>query len=280
DFMKGMTNASHAARSDKTTITTKRGKMPWSDLTPKVRGGWRGLMLRWFKKTGWISWLGLVDQGLLPPLVASIVRSFVVDAGVFGCTNVWSSFCDTISSAQSVLDHTTVVLVYAEVVNGIRQVECRQIAKNLPGLRAFGGDFNSCGTPGCNPLPSDMRVFNRLKLRPNNSKVRLQCLKCGWKSAWVKTDEDNKHFKRVNRKTAPQVFWHHFPPSIDLQNFFVDFTKRTNGESQASATKANSKGSKRKGRKNRSGGTSEMIQDSDMVDADDSDDLFAMKVDE
>ncbi|KAG1717612.1 uncharacterized protein EDB91DRAFT_1016389, partial [Suillus paluster] len=88
--------------------------------------------------------VGFGGSGTLPPLVASIVRSFVVDAGVFGCTNVWSSFCDTISSAQSVLDHTTVVLVYAEVVNGIRQVECRQIAKNLPGLRAFGGDFNSC----------------------------------------------------------------------------------------------------------------------------------------
>jgi hypothetical protein len=44
---------------------------------------------------------------------------------------------------------------------------------------------------------------------------------CSWSSPWVRTDADNKHFIRVNSLAAPQIFWHHFPPSKELQEFFV-----------------------------------------------------------
>ncbi|KAG1725722.1 uncharacterized protein EDB91DRAFT_1254660 [Suillus paluster] len=279
DFLNSMVHASHAARSDKTEITTKRGKKPWTDLTPKVRGGRRGLMLvscgpairvrhhfdsivELVQKDQFDFVLGFGGSGTLPSTVSSIIRSVVVEFGVFGRTDVWPSFCDIMSSYQSVLDNTTAVLVYAQVgVEGQRQVECRQLAKNVPGLRAFGAEYKSCGTPGCNPAPSDIRVFNQVigtckDLKP---KVRVQCLKCNWKSTWAVTDQDNEHFKRVNPISAPQIFWHRFPPSAALQNFFVDLTLKME---QVSAKESTSQGKKQY---QRAGATSEI--DTLMVDA-------------
>jgi hypothetical protein len=67
-------------------------------------------------------------------------------------------------------------------------------------------------------MPADLRMYNR------DSKVHLRCLRCKWRSTPVSTDEDNKHFKRIEKTLAPTLFWHHYPPSSDLQNFFVEQT--------------------------------------------------------
>lgn len=173
--------------------------------------------------------IGFGGSGTLPSMVSHTVRSFVVETGVFGRTDPWSAICHMLTSNHDVLDYSTAVVVYATVVNGSRQVECRQITKDAPGLRAFGYEFRSCGKPGCSPCAPDLRVFNR------KERVRVRCLKCGWQSSWARTDRDNKHFKRVNALAAPQLFWHHFPPSPDLQNFFVDLTERQNAIAAQSA---------------------------------------------
>jgi hypothetical protein len=164
----------------------------------------------------------------LPSTVSNTVRSLVMGTGVFGRTDMWSAVCDMVASSHDFLDYTTAVVVYASTVDNRRVVECRQIGKDIPGSRAFGYEFKSCPTPGCHPAPADMRVHNQ------NFRVHLRCLKCDWRSACARNDEDNKHFKRLHKLVAPQLFWHHFPPSTDLQNYFVELTNTEQAEPRPS----------------------------------------------
>ncbi|KAG1721315.1 uncharacterized protein EDB91DRAFT_1256570 [Suillus paluster] len=291
ELLQSMGDASRAARHHKTEITTKSGKKPWCDLSAKTRGGWRGLIMmscgpairvhHHFKSVVQLVnddqfdfVLGFGGSGTLPSLVAPIVRSLVVETGVFGRTDIWTSFCDLIAANQGVLDYTAAVLVYSTVFEGNRRVECRQVAKNMPGLRAFGAELGSCATPGCNPSSSDMRVFNRTV--NGKPKVSVRCLKCSWRSAWARTDQDNKHFKRVHPIIAPQVFWHHFPPSAELQNFFVTIT---DDEASQAKGKGENKGGKGKGRMKRKLDTASVVMnDTEMMDKEDSDDGANMDV--
>jgi hypothetical protein len=200
----------------------------------------------------------------LPSTVASAVRSFVTEIGVFGRTDIWPALCDMLAASNDFLDYTTAVVVFAETVDGRRVVESRQISKDISGVRAFGYEFKSCATPGCQPAPADMRVHN------NGPRVHLRCLKCKWRSSAVRTDQDNKHFKRIRKLHAPQLFWHHFPPSTDLQNFFVEIT---NSDDAQSAPPRVAKGgeNKRKKRKIQAEIALDMQEDSEMAinDADD-----------
>ncbi|KAG2062431.1 hypothetical protein BDR04DRAFT_1123945, partial [Suillus decipiens] len=162
--------------------------------------------------------LAFGGSGTLPSMISGFVRSLLLEIAVFGVTDVWSALCHVLATNNDLLDYTTVVLVYAVMSGEDRVLECRQVTKDIPGLRAFGYEFKSCGTPGCHPTSADLRVYNR------DSKVHLRCLKCHWRSAPVSTDEDNKHFKRVDKTLSPMLFWHYYPPSTDLQNFFVEKT--------------------------------------------------------
>ncbi|KAG1756183.1 uncharacterized protein EDB91DRAFT_1241280 [Suillus paluster] len=230
EFLKGTANASLAATSDESVITTKTGKEPWCKLTPNARGGRRVLMLL-VDKDMFDFVLGFSGSGMLPSFISTIMRSLIVECG-------------------GILNYTTAVLVYATTTKGKQNVECHQIAKNSPGRHAFGTEYRSCGTAGCNLSVTNICVYNRSTGRP---KVSLLCLKCGWTSVWVRTDEDNEHFKRVHPVLAPQVFWHHFPPSTGLQNFFVDLTDNNKDKSSQSCREkeGKSKGGKGNAKKRR-----------------------------
>jgi hypothetical protein len=281
-FVKNMKRSSDAARSDRTVKKTLNGSTPWCDLTPSARGGCRGLFMVScgpairvshhfdavkslvqecvfcclhvkLSLTAFILYsyfysdivdfvLAFGGSGTLPSTVSSTVRSLIMDTGVFGRTDIWSSLCEMVASSNDFLDYTTAVVIYACTVDNRRVVECRQIGKDIPGTRAFGYEFKSCPTPGCCPAPADMRVHNQ------NVKVHLRCLKCKWRSACARTDEDNKHFKRLNKLAAPQLFWHHFPPSTDLQNYFVELTKAEKAQPGPSQ-----RGEGKKGKKSKSG---------------------------
>jgi hypothetical protein len=174
-------------------------------------------------------------------MISNTVRSLLLEVGVFGHTDIWSAVCDLLSSSNEFLDYTTAVVVYAATVDNQRVVECRQVSKDIPGVRAFGYEFKSCGTPGCHPAPADIRVYN------NAARVHLRCLKCKWRSGWVKTDQDNKHFKRINKMIAPSLFWHYFPPTTSLQNFFVEVPANEDNRGHATSSP------KEKGKKDKKG---------------------------
>ncbi|KAG2335998.1 hypothetical protein BDR05DRAFT_953664 [Suillus weaverae] len=246
EFVTAMKASADAARNDTTVCKTFNGKAPWCDVTAKARGGRRGLFMvscgpairvsHHFEEVKALVDSDVVDfvlafggSGTLPSMISNTVRSFMMEMGVFGRKDVWEGLCQMLATSNDFLEYTTAVVVYSSYLTGQRTVECRQITKDSPGVRAFGFEFKACATPGCHPSAADMRVFNK------KGRVQLRCLKCGWRSAWVKTDQDNDHFQRVHKIVAPTLFWHHFPPSTGLQNFFVEVSK-PNPEAAASAS--------------------------------------------
>jgi hypothetical protein len=211
--------------------------------------------------------IGFGGSGTLPSMVSNAVRSIVIELGVFGGTDVWQAICEILVCSNDFLDYTTAVVVFASTVDNKRVAECRQISKDIAGTRAFGYEFKSCPTPKCQPVPADMRVHNK------GAKVQLRCASCKWRSSWIKNTEDNKHFRLVSKLRAPQLFWHHFPPSTDLQNFFVEVTNAERAQVAAFTQEGQSK--KVLGKKGKSKRQGEMVmamqQDAKMAD-DDSDD--------
>lgn len=179
--------------------------------------------------------LAFGGSGTLPSMISNTVRSFMMEMGVFGRKDVWAGLTQMLATSNDFLEYTTAVVVYSSYLTGQRTVECRQITKDSLGVRAFGFEFKACATQGCHPSAADMRVFNK------DAKVHLCCLKCHWRSAWVRTDEDNEYFKRVHKIVAPTLFWHHFPPSIGLQNLFVEVSKPKAGAAASSSTIASGK---------------------------------------
>lgn len=182
--------------------------------------------------------LAFGGSGTLPSTVSSTVRSLLLEIGVFGETDVWTALCNVLASSNDLLDYTTAVLVYSTTSNGERVVKCRQIGKDIPGVRAFGYEFKSCATPGCQPTAADLRVFN------SDSKIHLRCLKCKWRSASVSTNQDNQHFKKIDKTNSPNLFWHYYPASSSLQNFFVE---QTIGQKDVEAAASHQKGRGKKG---------------------------------
>ncbi|KAG2046979.1 hypothetical protein BDR06DRAFT_977095 [Suillus hirtellus] len=237
EFMECMGEASSAASGDATVNITATGKKPWCDLTAKARGGRRALLLvgghpavrfrhnfeslvSLVENDKFDFVLGFGGSGTSASQISHTVRSLIVETGVFGQTDPWSALRDILTSNHQVLDYTTVVLLYATTASVPRQMECRQIGKDAPALRAFGYEFKMCGTSGCDPGLKGIQVYNQ------KEKIRVRCTSCHWKSAWARNDEDNEYFKRVNALAAPQIFWHHFPPSKELQQFFIKLKQR------------------------------------------------------
>jgi hypothetical protein len=163
--------------------------------------------------------IGFGGASTLPVNVGPMVQAFIRSATLFGIPDVWDSLCELLASSPEVLDYNTVVIVYGAYAEGKRVVESREISKHRPPYRAFGHEFSACAKEGCRPAVSDNRVSTK------HGKVRITCAKCQWTSAWVAIDKDNEFFFRVKPTIAPTLFWHHYPASAGLNNFFVNATR-------------------------------------------------------
>ncbi|KAG2060956.1 hypothetical protein BDR06DRAFT_966776 [Suillus hirtellus] len=232
EFLEYMGVASSVAKSDATVNITATRKKPWCDLTVKARQGWRVLLLvgshptirfphhfeslmALVKNEKFDFVLGFGGSGSSISQISHTVCSLIVETGVFRQTDPWSALRNILTSNHQVLDHTTVVVLYTTTANGSQQVKHCQIGKDTPASHAFAYEFKMCGKAGCDPGLKGIQVYNQ------KEKVHVGCTLCHWKSAWARNDEDNELFKRVNALTVPQIFWHHFPPSNDFQQFFV-----------------------------------------------------------
>ncbi|KAG2059845.1 hypothetical protein BDR06DRAFT_967416 [Suillus hirtellus] len=139
-------------------------------------------------------------------MVQNTIRSLLLEIGVFGETNVWTALCNVLASSNDLLDYTTAVLVYSTISNREHVIECWQISKDIPG-------------------------------------VHIHYLKCKWRSASVSTNQDNQHFKKIDKTNAPNLFWHYYPTSSSLQNFFVEQTIRKK-DNEAAALHQKGRGKK------------------------------------
>ncbi|KAG1776717.1 hypothetical protein EV702DRAFT_1046040 [Suillus placidus] len=237
-FINAMKMASLHARNDESSETTIKDNVPWCDTTPKARGGRCGLilvtcgpamrvshhfdsLLTLVKDNIFDYIIGFGGASTLPVNVGPTVQAFVRNATLFGILDVLDSLYELLASSPDVLDHNTVMIVYASYAEGKCVVESREISKHRPPYRALGYEFSACATEGCHPAVSDNWVSTK------DGKVQITCAKCHWKSAWVSIDEDNKYFFCVKPTIAPMLFWHHFPPSAGLNNFFVNTVRAT-----------------------------------------------------
>ncbi|KAG1805998.1 uncharacterized protein BJ212DRAFT_1303849 [Suillus subaureus] len=135
EFLKCMGEASDAARSHHSILTTAKSMKLWCNLTTKARGGWRGLLLvscgpairvshhfesvlKLVKSDQFKVMVVFGGSGTLPSMVSHTVYSFIVEAGVFGQTDPWSAICHMLTSNNDVLDYTMAVVVYVTTVNG------------------------------------------------------------------------------------------------------------------------------------------------------------------
>ncbi|KAG1785201.1 uncharacterized protein HD556DRAFT_1314462 [Suillus plorans] len=115
EFMECMGAASSAASGDTIVNITATGKKPWCDLTAKARGGRRALLL-----VGSHPSIRLRHNfESLVSLVENDKFDFVLGFGGSG-------------TSASQISHTCP-----------RQIECRQIGKDAPALRAFGYEFKT-----------------------------------------------------------------------------------------------------------------------------------------
>jgi hypothetical protein len=154
------------------------------------------------------------------------VLAFIRAAAVFGCTDVWKSLCDLLVTNPDVMEHTTVIVVYACYVDGKRTVESREVAKHST-HRALGHKFSICGNKGCNSSMADT-----ISVSVVENMVQLTCGQCQWHSAWLPTnqDNDNDHFLLVKPTITPLLFWHNFPRSPRLHKPFVDTVSGDNAQ--------------------------------------------------
>lgn len=216
---------------------------------PPARGGWRGLLLTSsgsfftghpfetelirlvercvlspspvrFLSMSWFGYSGKFDfvvalsvrRAVAPQAAAffsTALRGVVLDppAAVLtngGALSAWDALLRACCSQPAVFDHTPAVIAFKERYS--TAVECRQIARHNPPFTAWGVVFDSC-KKGCAVLPSDITI------RTRGDAARSICLKCGWKSPFVRASQvEGLH------DLGHGIFWHSFPPSLVLRN--------------------------------------------------------------
>jgi hypothetical protein len=140
----------------------------------------------------------------------------VIEAiGVDKTGNIWDTVSRVVGRDLNLLTMNSVVVIYRERGG---EVKSRHIGLHCPPLRAWGVEFSACATEGCRPAPYDFII------RDNDTGVRITCRLCHWRSVSLKLSDVKGVLFRLS-STVPNVFWHEYPPSLELQDVFVTVTK-------------------------------------------------------
>jgi hypothetical protein len=247
DFLRLTRDASNAAMSS--VCPPEPG---WYSDSPYIRGGWRGLFVascgpavrhpagfRDLKRmvTGYVCRLALSFREVDSPAhrdifdfvmafagsstISTFIKTAISQAiegmGVDKSGNIWETISRVVARDINLLHTNTVVLIYRER-EGAREVKSRQIGLHYPPMRAWGFEFTACGNDACRPSPYDF------SMKDNESGTRIVCRLCGWASTALKIKDVEGLFVRLS-STVPNVFWHEYPPSAELQDVFVRITK-------------------------------------------------------
>lgn len=105
--------------------------------------------------------VGFGGLGTLPSMISNAVQSIIMEIGVFGHTNIWSTICKILVCSNDFCDYTMAVVVFTSTVNNKCIAECHHISKDIPETYTFGYEFKSCPTPKCQPVPASMHVHNK-----------------------------------------------------------------------------------------------------------------------
>ncbi|KAI9568141.1 hypothetical protein HD554DRAFT_2172539 [Boletus coccyginus] len=210
----------------------------WYKDSPLYRGGWRGLLLATCGPavrvpSGFKDLRGFVDRDEFDFVLAfggcstishyakGTISQAIEGVGVDNTGGLWESLSRLAGRELKQLQMNTVVLIYRERGEGVK---CRQIGLHQPPMRAWGVEFSACGKEGCRPTPYDFDI------RDSGGRVHFTCRLCHWRSAALR-DSDLKGLVFRLSSSLPDVYWHDYPPSMELQDALVRATKhKTAGE--------------------------------------------------
>jgi hypothetical protein len=165
--------------------------------------------------------LAFAGSSTISNYVKGAVSQAIEAMGLDKTDGIWETIARVVGRDVNLLQTNNVALIYRE--RG-EQVKCRLIGLHCPPLRAWGFEFTACGKHDCRPSAYDFLI------RDNESGVRMTCRLCNWRSASLKLRDVEGLLFRLS-STVPNVFWHEYPPSAQLQNVFVRVTKAKEGVS-------------------------------------------------
>ena len=159
----------------------------------------------------------------LSAYVKTAISESIVGIGVDKTSGIWQTISHAVGRDMKLLHTNNVIVIYRERGEGIK---CRQIGLHCPPLRAWGFEFKACAKSDCRPSQHDFII------RDNDVGVRMTCRVCEWQSASLKFRDVEGLLYRLSR-TTPDVFWHEYPPSAELENVFVSTTERKGSQGRA-----------------------------------------------
>lgn len=159
--------------------------------------------------------LAFAGSSTLSNHIKNTVSQAIEGLGVDNAGNIWETMSQVVGRDLTLLQMNSVVVIYRERGG---EVKCRHIGSHCPPLRAWGVEFRACATQGCRPGPYDFII------RENASGVRVVCRECQWRSAALKLSDFKGLLFRLS-SALPDVFWHEYPASAELQDLFVRVTK-------------------------------------------------------
>jgi hypothetical protein len=151
------------------------------------------------------------------------MRDVIYNIGLDKTGNIWDSIVASVAHNNRLLKSTSVVVVYKER-DGSKGINCREIALHDPPHRAYGVEFSSCITPGCNPLPYTMIVDEHQAENGRPYQVSIRCLDCGRQSARVSFNDVQQHITRVHSR-YPNVYWHPYLTTPALAALFLTWSQ-------------------------------------------------------
>lgn len=160
--------------------------------------------------------LAFAGSSTISTFVKGAISQAIQGVGVDKTCDIWDTLTRAVGRDINLLHTNSVIAIYRERRGEVR---CRQIGLHCPPTRAWGFEFTACGSDECRPTPYDFII------RDNGTGVRATCRRCNWASVALKPrDLDGLLFRLSS--TVPDVFWHEYPPSVELQDLFVRVTKQ------------------------------------------------------
>ena len=158
--------------------------------------------------------LGFTGDSTLPQYVAEEIMYTVVDLAVHQQRDPWEATVKAFSRNHTVLEHTSVVLVFRDRNNNVL---CREIGLHHPPQAALGIHFQFCGNTECRPNPGDTRFKTQFADGRVKEKLRQFCRRCGYTSPWIKVSDVNWVHPVPG---TSRVFWHDYPVTgVQLMTF-------------------------------------------------------------